>query len=117
MTLAELAAKRWSLESVWWAMQQSDDESREAAIVSFWLDESGTDDLAPTAVVGGLLLSKSYFIRFNDAWAAILEKHSIAPPLHMKDFRRPNGRLADIKNQQRRALFTDVVSVINEHKI
>ncbi|MBZ5594188.1 MAG: DUF3800 domain-containing protein [Acidobacteriia bacterium] len=98
-------------------MQHSDDESREAAVVSWYLDESGTDDPSPTAVVGGLLVNKYHFGSFQGAWNPILKKHGIEPPLHMKDFRRPNGRLADVSNHQRKALFEEIVPLINTHKV
>jgi hypothetical protein len=105
------------LVSLWWVMHQSDEESRQAAVVTFYLDESGTHEGAPIAVVGGLLLDKERFRTLDDAWRKILTRHSILPPLHMKEFRRPNGRLADVSIDQRRALFSDVVEVINKNKI
>jgi Protein of unknown function (DUF3800) len=105
------------LESLWWAMQHSEDPNRQAAIVTLYLDESATDDSSPVAVVGGLLLNKSNFLEFDPAWRNMLKKHSLPPPLHMKDFRRPKGRLADIPDEVRRALFVDAVELINKHKI
>lgn len=105
------------LEGLWWAMQHSDDPSREAAVVTVYLDESGTDDAAPTAVVGGLILNKSGFLCFDDEWAEMLKEHAIAPPLHIKEFRRPQGRLANISNDARLALFSDAAKLINTYKI
>lgn len=35
----------------------------------------------------------------------------------MKDFRRPDGRLADISDERRRALFVDATAAINKHKV
>ncbi len=98
-------------------MHQSDDPSRRTAAVTCYLDESGTHDTAPIAVVGGLLLNKDHFEPFDEAWRQMLEKYSIAPPLHMKDFRRPNGRLANISNNNRQRLFADAIQAINAHKI
>jgi hypothetical protein len=86
-------------------MKHSHEASREAGVVTCYLDESGTHDLAPIAVLGGLLLNKSGFLAFDKAWDQMLEDHSIPPPLHMKDFRRPNGRLADITNEAPRNCF------------
>src|ERR1017187_4957660 len=105
------------LESLWWVMNHSDDESRQAAVVTCYLDESGTHEGAPIAVVGGLLLNKARFGALDGGWDSMLAAHSIPPPLHMNEFRRPDGRLADVSNDSRRALFSDVVKVINEHKI
>jgi hypothetical protein len=98
-------------------MHQSDEESRQAAVVTCYLDESGTHEGAPIAVVGGLLLNQQGFQKLDEAWPQILTKSSILPPLHMSEFRRPNGRLAYVSVDQRRALFTDLVRVINENKI
>jgi hypothetical protein len=105
------------LVSLWWVMHRSDEESRQVAVVTFYLDESGTHEGSAIAVVGGLLLNKEGFRALDDTWREILARHSILPPLHMKEFRRPDGRLADVSNDQRRALFSDVVKVINENKI
>jgi len=104
------------LVSLWWAMQHSDDGSRDAAIVTCYLDESGTDDPSPTAVVGGLLLNKSGFVAFDEEWASMLSSHSIPSPLHIKDFRRPDGRLADVSNEARKALFAEAVTIVNRYK-
>jgi hypothetical protein len=62
-------------------------------------------------------LNKEGFGILDDKWRELLARHSILPPLHMKEFRRPNGRLADVSNDRRRALFSDVAKVINESKI
>jgi hypothetical protein len=105
------------LENLWWVMQQSDDPKRLASVVTLYLDESATDDNAPLAVVGGLLLNKSRFEAFDRAFPEVLKRHRVPGPLHMKDFRRPDGRLADITNDTRRLLFTDVVQLINECKL
>ena len=40
---------------------------------------------------------------FDEAWDVMLAKHPILPPLHMKDFRRPEGRLDGL--EQRKYLF------------
>ena len=98
-------------------MHQSDDESRQAAIVTCYLDESGTQEGAPIAVVGELLLNKANFASLDAAWWPMLVKHSIEPPLHMKDFRRPGGRLANVSTDCHRELFLDAVEIINKFKI
>ncbi len=105
------------LDSLWWVMHQSDEKSRQTAVVTCYLDESGMHDGAPIAVVAGLLLDKSKFGTFDEKWKTMLADHSITPPLHMKEFRRPKGRLANISNENRRTLFSEVVTVINKHKI
>jgi hypothetical protein len=46
-------------------MKHSHEASREAGVVTCYLDESGIHDLAPIAVLGGLLLNKSGFLAFD----------------------------------------------------
>jgi hypothetical protein len=105
------------LASLWWVMHQSDDPKRLASVVTLYLDESSTDDNAPIACVGGLLLNKDGFESLDLGLPRILEKHGITSPLHIKDFRRPKGRLADISIDVRRAFFADVVRAINDSKL
>lgn len=105
------------LDSLWWVMQQSDDPNRLASVVTLYLDESATDDASPMAVVGGLLLNKSGFSVLDSEWLSILAKYTIEPPLHIKDFRRPAGRLADVPNDVRRLLFADLAALINRCKL
>jgi len=105
------------LESLWWVMHQSDDPKRFTSVVTMYLDESATDDAAPVAVVGGLILNKDGFESFDEAFPKLLEKHGIPPPLHMKDFWRPQGRLANVTNNTRFDLFTELVPLINKCKL
>lgn len=109
--LSDQRARAEYVESVWWAMHHSDDPDRRAAVVSCYLDESGTDDLSPVAAVGGLLLNKSNFFWFDVEWSKVLAKHNVTPPLHMKTFPR------NMPEDKRRALFSDVSRVINDHKV
>jgi len=102
---------------LWWVMHHSTDPKRLASVVTLYLDESATDDASPVAVVGGLLLNKSGFDSFNEAFPELLKKHHVPPPLHIKDFWRPKGRLANVSNDTKHALFTDLVPLINECKI
>lgn len=97
-------------------MHHSDEQSRETAVVTCYLDESGSEDLSATAVLAGLLLNRSNFFSFEQKWAGILTAHKIPKPLHMRDFRR-GRRLAKIPKQLRTPLFDDVVELINSHKI
>jgi len=96
-------------------MHHSDDESKETAVITCYLDESGTDDLSPTAVVGGVLMDKPRFISFDSAWRSLLDKHKI-PFVHMKEF-GPHGKLGHLTVEERRSLFGDAVPFINRHKI
>ena len=97
-------------------MHQSDDVERLTSVVTLYLDESATDDTAPIACVGGLLSNKTNFQALGSAWGPMLEHHGIAPPLHIKNFRRPNRRLAVVSNDAKRALFADAIGIINACK-
>ncbi len=105
------------LASLWWVMHRSHDRTRLASVVTLYLDESATEDSAPVAAVGGVLLNASGFDAMDGEWLEILRKHNVDPPLHMKDFRRPDGRLADVTNATRLLLFSDVTELINRCKI
>ena len=98
-------------------MHKSDDGSRQVSAVTCYLDESGTHEGAVVAVVGGLILNKTGFAAFDTEWEDMLSQFSIAAPLHMKAFRRPEGRLADISNETRTRLFSAAAKIINAHKI
>jgi hypothetical protein len=79
-----------------------------------YLDESGTDDLSPTAVVAGFMMNEPRLDSFDTAWRSMLQKHHILS-IHMKEFRQ-HGKLHHLTVEQRRALFADVVPIINDHK-
>ena len=76
-------------------------------MVTCYLDESGTDDLSPTAVVGGLILNHYSFFWFDVEWSDMLKRHKVEPPLHMKKLPRTIDR---------KALFADAVTLINTYK-
>jgi hypothetical protein len=98
-------------------MHNSDSPEKETAAVRLYLDESGGDDpRTPYAVVGGVLINQSHFLHFEEAWDLMLEKHGIAPPLHMREF-GPHGRFANMTDRCRHELFLEVAALINSHKI
>lgn len=103
------------LSSLWWSLHHSNDADRMAVVIDCYLDESGTDDQSPTAVVGGLLLQRDSFFCLDIEWKKALERHGINPPLHMKEF-GPHGKFKNIPHDTRRLLFSDLVKIINEHK-
>jgi len=99
-------------------MHGSGGSLQETAAVRLYLDESGGPDPGtPQAIVGGMLINYSRFLSFEDVWEGILERHGIAPPLHMKEFARPDGALASIPDSCRFELFTEIAEAINYHKI
>lgn len=102
-------------ESTWWLLHHSDDPNRRTALLTCYLDESGTDNNSTVAVVGGLVLTKSQFFWLDAEWRKCLAKHDIPWPLHMKEFGL-HGKLKDLDSETRRALFADVASLIRDNK-
>lgn len=85
-------------------------------MVTCYLDESGTDSQSSQAVVAGFLLNKNNYLKFDDNWNHLLNKHHIEPPLHMNEFGQ-HGRHRDIDYPERALLFTDIANLINDYKI
>jgi hypothetical protein len=81
-----------------------------------YLDESGTDSNSPTAVVGGLILNCSGFFWLDIEWTKAATFHRVTLPIHMREF-TPHGRFASMNSEARRALFADLVSIVNEYKL
>jgi hypothetical protein len=99
-------------------MHNSDDPQKETAMVRIYLDESGDEGPSIThAVIGGLLINRSYFLHFEAEWDRLLEKHGIAAPIHMKEFGRPHGRFASMSDVCRYQLFVEAADLINSHKL
>ncbi len=99
-------------------MHNSGDPELETAALRLYLDESGGNDPGtPHAVVGGILIARTRFLAFEDAWDQMLDEHGITSPLHMKEFGRPHGRLAKISDCCRRELFLEVVDLISSYRV
>jgi len=103
------------LENLWWAMHHSDDPVRQAFPVVCYLDESGTDQKNPKAVMAGFLLNKPEFFSFHAGWLKLLERFKIEPPLHMNEFGQ-HGRFGRFSFSERAALLTEAANLINSHK-
>jgi hypothetical protein len=102
---------------VWSIMHGSDDPTRETAFVRLYLDESGNGSPAtPHAVVAGILTNKNGFEAFEKYWAAILAKHRISFPIHMKEF-GPHGCFASLSSESRKLLFGDLTRVIDTYRL
>jgi Protein of unknown function (DUF3800) len=84
-------------------------------MIRCYLDESGTHESSPTAVVGGLLLSDENFFWLDVVWRKILASHGVTPPVHMREF-GPYGRFENISDAARESLLTDLVLAINRYK-
>ena len=103
------------VEHLWSVIHHYSQDKRErTSVISCYFDESGTD-VSPVAVLGGLVLQGDGFLWLDGAWEKTLVKHSIQPPLHMKEFGR-GGRLRYLSTEKRRALFSDLVWIINDNK-
>jgi uncharacterized protein DUF3800 len=81
-----------------------------------YIDESGTDNNSPIAVVAGLVLDDPGYLWLDVEWSKILKRYGIEHPIHMREF-TPNGVFKALTHNTRRSLFTDLVSAINEHKL
>lgn len=89
--------------------------------LTWYLDDSGSDDGSPLVTCGGLSMSRIDLKYFNERWARIYQRnqfvgYSLAPPLHMSDF-LGNGKYAGLRPEFKRALFLEVVEAINAHKL
>jgi len=107
------------LKYLWFTMHHSDDPNRQAWAFSVrcYLDESGTHDQSPYTVVAGLCLNRNSFISLGKLWNELLRDMQIKPPVHMKEFGRPNGRLGYLTDAQRYLLFANITAIINSHKV
>jgi hypothetical protein len=97
-------------------MHHSGEGNEWTLIFQAYLDESGTDDPNPQAVVAGLVMDKANFLLFDLVWNDILSRYKISLPLHMKEFGK-HGRLGYIDYPTRYELFKELSGVINCYKI
>ncbi len=89
----------------------------DTAALRLYMDESGSSDPGtPHAVIGGIFISRKRFHQFEAEWSSMLDFYKIAPPLHMKEFGRPDGSLASVPDSRRRSLLTEAVSLIRRHR-
>ncbi len=99
-------------------MHGSGSSLQDTAAVRIYLDESGGEDPGtPHAVVGGMIINRSRYLEFEDAWDAMLDRYCLTPPLHMKEFGRPHGRFAKVSNACRFELFSEISELVNTNKI
>jgi hypothetical protein len=115
----QLNARQSYREEVWILMHGGSAKyQQETASVRLWLDESGGEDPGtPYASLGALLINHGRFESFETAWEELLERYNLTPPLHMKEFGRPDGRFGYLTNECRYQIFSEVVEIINSHKL
>src|SRR5947209_7929215 len=97
-------------------MHHSDKVSKQVVAATCYLDESATDGATPTAVVGGLVLDRTNFLRLNTKWNRMLNKFNLHPALHMTDFGK-NGRFGSTPASMRRKVFSCAAKIIIDHNI
>jgi hypothetical protein len=97
-------------------MHHSTDPGRQTLIIRCYLDESGTHEGSPQAIVAGLLMEHDEFLLFDAVWNDLLLRHNIESPLHMNEFGQ-HGRHHHLKYPERTSLFSDISGLINCHKI
>jgi hypothetical protein len=107
------------LDYLWFTMHHTDDPNRQAWVfdVRCYLDESGTHDQSPYTVVAGLLLNRNNFISLGREWQKMLCERGVKVPIHMKEFGRPDGKLAYLTDSDRYLLFANIAGIVNSHKI
>jgi hypothetical protein len=67
--------------------------------------------------MGGPVIPQQLFTSFDLGWDNVLQRHNVEGPIHMKEFARPNGRLAYLRDDECSALFQDLVHVITQNKL
>jgi hypothetical protein len=98
-------------------MRQSTRSSRRRAVSNtYYVDDSG-EETARYTLMGGPVFPEEAVFAFHYEWDRVVSNHSVSLPIHMKEFARPNGRLAYLTNENRRALLSNLVALINTHKI
>ena len=68
------------------------------------------------SVVAGLVLDFEGTYWLGVEWSKVLAKHSVAGPIHMREF-GPDGQFRNVTHENRRALFSDLVRLINSNKL
>jgi hypothetical protein len=102
-------------EALWFLMHQSDDPKRISLAVTCYSDDSASHEESEWVVVGGVVMNKHNFLRFDHFWKNMLKEFRIEF-LHMTDFTRPYGRYSTMPREMKIALFTTVAGLINDHK-
>lgn len=108
-------------EDLWFLLHHSEEEDRVVLGLRFYLDDSGSDDGSPLVTCGGVALSRIKFKELSKRWVGLYKRnqfsgYTLEPPLHMTDFTM-RGKYAAMPVEFKRALFRDVVKIVNELKL
>jgi hypothetical protein len=109
-----------SIDDLWFLLHHSEESDRILMGLTYYLDDSGSDDGSPMVTCGGLVMDQPNFKEFSKRWARMYTRNQFAgytleQPLHMSDFFNM-GKYAGLYPEFKRALFRDVAKLINEHK-
>jgi len=96
-------------------MHHSNDPLRRSFPAACYLDDSGTHENSRLAVIGGPVMVKEQFTAFHLGWDTVLSRHEITETIHMREFTKPEGKFAYLTEDQRRALFSDLVHEIKQN--
>jgi hypothetical protein len=112
-----IRAKRYS-EELWFLMHHSsgNPDHQLAAVLTCYVDDSGTHEQSKSVVLGGLFMDHQNFVRFDKKWRTMLYRYKINS-LHMTDFVRPHGIHIGMHAELKIALFTEAVAIVNARKV
>ena len=109
-------------DDLWFTLHHSENAGDVVLGLSWYLDDSGSDDGSRMVTCGGLAMDRINFKHFSRRLAALYEKYkhkfsgyTLEPPLHMKDF-TGRGKYASLRTEFKRTIFLDVARIINDHK-
>lgn len=107
--------RRWDPEALWFLIHHSLSDNRRSVVFTCYVDDSGTEKQSKIVVLGGCVLDRENFRRFDDRWSKMLRRYRIGA-LHMTDFVRPFGKHVGMYPELKIALFTEAVKTINSRK-
>src|SRR5579863_2449650 len=102
------------IDDLWFTLHHSEEDGDVVLGLTWYLDDSGSDDGSPLVTCGGLAMSRIDFKHFSARWAKIygrsrFSRYTLEPPLHMSDF-LGSGRYAALEPEFKRAFFLDLVA-------
>jgi hypothetical protein len=111
------------IEDLWFTLHHSENAGDVMLGLSWYLDDSGSDDGSPLVTCGGIAMDRINFRHFSERWAKMYEKYRnqfsgvvFEQPLHMTEF-VGDGKYAGLRPEFKRALFLEVAEIINAHKL
>ena len=109
------------IDDLWFTLHHSEDDGDVVLGLTWYLDDSGSDDGSRLVTCGGVSMSRIDFRHFSERWQRMYEGKmfsgiGLKPPLHMSDF-SGYKKYSGIPSEFKRAIFHEVVSLINDHKL